>query len=315
MRYKIALILLLAASSIAHGKEVAFTFDDAPRRADGYFDGPTRAKALLAELDRHGIRQVAFFSVSRNLDPEGVQRLKAYGDAGHIIANHTHSHPDFNRLSLQEYTEDVGTADRLLRDFPTFKKWFRFPYLREGDTAAKRDGMRAYLRENGYINAYITLNNYDWYIETLFQEAVSEGIDVDLERLKSFYINTLIEGIEYYDQLALTHTGRSPKHVLLLHEMDITALFVGDLADALREKGWKIISPAEAYTDDIAGYQTQGVLKYNPGRVGEIARDRGQASDLWHRTLNETYLREQFATQVLGPKTAESVSSLGAEQN
>ena len=304
MRYQIALILLLAVSSIAHAKELAFTFDDSPRAAEGYFDGPTRAKALLAELEQHNIPQVAFFSVSQNLDPEGMQRLQAYSDAGHIIANHTHSHPDFNQLSLQEYSANVDKADELLSGFPTFKKWFRYPYLREGNTAAKRDGMRAHLRQNGYTNAYITLNNYDWYIETLFQEAVAKGIDVDQDKLKSFYIDVISEGITYYDQLAVTHTGRSPKHTLLLHEMDITALFVGDLADALREKGWKIISPEKAYTDEIASYQTQSVLKYNPGRVGEIARDEGQKSDLWHRTLNESYLRKRFKDEVLGKAAA-----------
>jgi hypothetical protein len=178
MRYKIAFILLLAVSSIAHAKELAFTLDDSPRRADGYFDGPTRAKTLLAELKRHNIPQVAFFSVSQKLDKEGMQRLQA------------------------------------------------------------------------------------------------------------------------------SHTGRSPKHVLLLHEMDITALFVGDLADSLRAKGWDIISPEKAYTDDIASYQTQSVLKNNPGRVGEIARDKGK-SDLWHRTLDEGSLRERFMGEVLGPEAAE----------
>ena len=304
MRQIITLSLLLAFFSIAQAKELAITFDDSPRGGSGYFDGPTRAQRLLAELEQHKLPQVAFFSVSRNLDEEGMQRLQSYSAAGHIIANHTHSHPNFNQLSLQEYIDDVAKADELLSGFPTFKKWFRFPYLREGDTAAKRDGMRAYLQENGYINAYITLNNYDWYIETLFQEAVAKGIQVELDTLRDFYVSVIIEGIEYYDHLALTHTGRSPKHVLLLHEMDITALFIGDLADALRAKGWTLIPPQDAYTDDIANYQTQSVLKYNPGRVGEIAHDRDQQSDLWHPTLNENYLRERFAAEVLPPQAA-----------
>ncbi|WP_308375609.1 hypothetical protein [Microbulbifer sp. RZ01] len=165
--------------------------------------------------------------------------------------------------------------------------------------------MRMYLQENGYINAYITLNNYDWYIETLFQEAIDKGIKVDLEKLKNFYVSVISEGIEHHDQLAITHIGRSPKHVLLLHEMDITALFVGDLADSLREEGWDIISPENAYTDDIASYKTQKVLRYNPGRVGEIALDKGQSSNLWHHTLDENYLRERFRTEVLGSEAGE----------
>lgn len=306
MRYPVAALIFFVIASTVQAKELAITFDDAPRRAAGYFDGPTRAKKLLEELDSHHIPKVAFFSVSQQLDEEGRARLQAYSAAGHIIANHTHSHPNFNQLSLQAYLDDVARADSLLSSYPTFKKWFRFPYLREGDTQAKRDGMRQYLDENGYINAYITLNNYDWFIETLFQEAIAKGIEVDPGKLQRFYIDVIAQGIEYYDQMAVAHTGRSPKHVLLLHEMDITAMFVGDLADALRARGWKIISPEEAYTDQIAAYRTPSLMKYNPGRIGEIARDKGQKSDLWHETLDEQYLRKRFEREVL---TAELISS------
>ncbi|WP_295801491.1 polysaccharide deacetylase family protein [uncultured Microbulbifer sp.] len=303
MRYLFAALLLLV-TALSQGKEVAFTFDDAPRKATGYFDGPTRAKTLLQVLETHEIPQVAFFANTSNLTGERLERLRRYGDAGHIIANHSHTHPNFNTQELQAYIDDVNEADQILRDFPTFKPWFRFPFLREGNTAAKRNGMRKFLDEHGYINAYITLNNYDWYIESLFQEAVAEGKRVDLDRLRRFYLDVMIAGIEYYDQMAIQHIGRSPKHILLMHEMDISALFVGDLADALRNRGWSIISPEEAYTDDIASYRTPSVLKYNAGRIGEIAYDKGQKTDLWHETLNEGYLRARFTAEVLTPETA-----------
>lgn len=305
MRHLLAALLLITSAS-SQAAEVAFTFDDAPRNASGYFDGPTRAKNLLQQLEEHKIGKVAFFANTSDLSGEKLQRLQTYGDAGHIIANHSHTHPNFNQTSLQDYIDNVAEADKILGTFPTFKKWFRFPYLREGDTAAKRDGMRQYLQQNGYTNAYITLNNYDWHIEVLFQEAVAKGIAVDLDRLRRFYVDTLIAGIEYYDQMAVQHMGRSPKHVLLLHEMDITALFVGDLADALRNRGWAIISPEEAYTDDLASYHTPSVMKYNAGRIGEIAYDKGQKSGLWHETLNENFLREQFREQVLPADAAKN---------
>ncbi|KUJ84203.1 polysaccharide deacetylase [Microbulbifer flavimaris] len=292
--------LLVVASTLSHAREVAFTFDDAPRKASGFYDGPTRAQKLLQELEDHQVGKVAFFANTSQLEGERLQRLKAYGDAGHIIANHSHTHPNFNGEALQAYIDDVHAADQALGIFPTFKKWFRFPYLREGNTPAKRDGMRHYLDEQGYLNAYITLNNYDWYIEALFQEAVARGIEVDLAKLRHFYLDVMIAGIEYYDQLSITHLGRSPKHVLLMHEMDITALFVGDLADTLRAKGWSIISPEEAYTDEIANYSTSSVLTYNPGRIGEIAYDNGHKTALWHETLNEDTLRKRFEAEVLG---------------
>jgi peptidoglycan/xylan/chitin deacetylase (PgdA/CDA1 family) len=294
------LILILTFFSFNTGaKEIAITFDDSPRSAQGYNDGPTRAKKLIKNLQDHDVKQVAFFSVSKQLDEEGKKRLSAYNDAGHIIANHTHSHPDINKLTFQEYKQDFLLADSHLNTYKNFRKWFRYPYLREGDSLEKRDGMRALLKQKGYINAYITLNNYDWYIESLFQKAVKEGIKIDLEALKHFYVDVMMEGIEYYDEMAITHLGYSPKHVLLLHEMDISALFIGDLVDELRKKGWSIITPEDAYTDQISEYKAEKTMKYNPGRIAEIAKSKGQTKGFWHETLDEKYLQERFEKEVL----------------
>ena len=246
---------------------------------------------------------IAPFSNSVKLNAEGKQRLKTYSQAGHIIANHTHSHPDFNEISLEEYTQNFLLADAKLKQFKSFKKLFRFPYLRNGDTNEKRDGMKAVLKKHDYTHAYITLNNYDWYIENLFQSSIKEGVSVDLDLMRNFYVQVMMESIEFYDEMAIKYLGHSPKHILLLHEMDISALFLGDLVDELRNKGWTIIPPEQAYDDEIAQYQSKKSYRYNPGRIGEIARDKGQIKGLWHRTLDEKYLKERFTAEVLSPKS------------
>jgi peptidoglycan/xylan/chitin deacetylase (PgdA/CDA1 family) len=290
-------------SSLCHSKEIAITFDDSPRKATGYFNGPERAKKLIDELKRHQVSQVAFFANSAKLNAEGKQRLSTYSQAGHIIANHTHSHPDFNKLSLNDYVQNFLLADEKLSQFENFKKLFRFPYLRNGDTNEKRYGMQEILKKHGYIHAYITLNNYDWYIESLFQSAIKAGTTIDLDRMRKFYVQVMMESIEFYDEMAMKNLGRSPKHILLLHEMDISALFIGDLVDELRNKDWKIIAPEQAYSDEIAQFIPEKSFRYNPGRIGEIARDKGQKKGLWHRTLDEKYLKERFTAEVLSPKS------------
>ena len=305
MKNTLITVMILCLGFTANGKEIAITFDDSPRAAKGYMDGPTRAKKLITNLKQHGVSQVAFFSVSNKLDTEGIERLKTYSNAGHIIANHTHTHPDFNKLTLEEYTQNFLIADEKLSQFETFRKMFRFPYLREGNTEEKRDGFRKLLKDKSYFNAYITLNNYDWYIETLFQQAIKEHAKFDINAMSKFYVDVLIESIEYYDEMAVNYLDRSPKHVLLLHEMDISAMFIGDLVDELRNRGWKIISVDEAYTDDIAKHQSELVMPYNPGRIGEIARKNGQKKGLWHKTLNEKYLKKRFETEVLKSENTE----------
>jgi peptidoglycan-N-acetylglucosamine deacetylase len=295
----LALLILLASTFTVEAKEIALTFDDSPRFATGYFDGPTRATKLIATLKKAKVKEAAFFSVSSSLNPEGRNRLMAYANAGHIIANHTHTHPNFNETSYTSYIQDFKTADSMLSGFANYEKWFRFPYLREGNELGKRDAMRTALAEAGYKNAYITSNNYDWYMETIFQREIEKNPKLNFEKLKNFYVSTLLKAVEHYDEMAIKHLGRSPKHVMLLHETDLNALFIFDLVIALEAKGWKIISPHEAYTDDIANYITSSLFTGNPGRVGEIARDRGDRNGLWHETCDESYLEREFQRQVL----------------
>ena len=299
-------VLFFCLSYPISAKQLALSFDDSPRAANGLMTGPERAEKLLNVLKTHRVEEVAFFAVSKHLDGEGKKRLKSFGDAGHLIANHTHSHPDINATSLQQYIDNIQLAEDALNTYPNYTKWFRFPYLREGNTLEKRDGVRQFLQGKGYINAYITMNNYDWYIENLFQRAVADGVEMDMAAMERFYVDILMESIVYYDELAREYLNRSPKHMLLLHETDIAALFIGALVEKLRSEGWEIIPASEAYDDDIADYQSPKVRKYNPGRIGEIASDSGKKKNLWHRTLDEAYLSEQFERRVLKEKTVDA---------
>ena len=279
-------------------KELAITFNDAPRRADGYLSGAERAKKLIDSLRKHNAGSVVFFAVSDQINEEGKKRLQQYANPGHVIANHTAGHPNFNDTSFLAYKDNFAKAHNELKGFDRFKNWFRFPFLREGNTETKRDSIRNLLAKMNYFNAYITLNNYDWYIERLFQRSVTNP-DFSFDKIRDFYVKVLSESIEYYDQMAIRHLGRSPKHVLLFHEMDISALFIGDLIAELRSNGWKIITAEKAYTDVIANYHTKTVLPFKSGRVGEIARDNGQIKGLWHESCNEQYLEQRFEKEVL----------------
>ncbi|WP_413574682.1 polysaccharide deacetylase family protein [Bdellovibrio sp. HCB290] len=280
-------------------KEIALTFDDAPRSAEGHLDGPTRAQLLIEGLKKEGAVETAFFATSSNLDKEGMTRLEAYANAGHIISNHAHTHPDFNQTATLDYINDFKTADRLLYKFPNFEKWFRFPYLREGNQLEKRDSMRTALLDAGYKNAYITINTYDWYMDEQFQKEIKVNPNLDLTKMKSYYVAMLLNAVEHYDEMAIKHLGRSPKHVILLHETDTNALFLLDFVSALKANGWNIISPREAYKDDLSNYVTPNIFKFNPGRIGEVARDKGQTQGLWPESCDEEFLDREFKRQVL----------------
>lgn len=143
----------------------------------------------------------------------------------------------------------------------------------------------------GYTNGYITIDNYDWFIDALFQEAVKKKQKIHFDKLEEIYVQTLWDGIQFYDGIAKTVLGRSPKHILLLHENDIAAMFVGALAEKIKTEGWKIISPELAYTDPIAG-ENPDTLRNNQGRIVSIALARGYKGPTVHESENEDFLRQ-----------------------
>jgi len=291
--------LIFAVFGAAQAREIALTFDDAPRRDSAMMTGPERAQRLIAALKAADVEQVAFFAVPRVLSDEGKARLLAYARAGHVIANHTANHPNLRKLSADEFLADVADADRTLRTLPNFRTWFRYPYLSKGDTREKRDAVRAGLRAIGYTQGYVTVDDYDWYLDALANKAVEAGKQIDAEDLRDLYVDVVVDCIEFYDAIAVKALGRSPRHVLLLHENDLAANHIGDLVAALRAKGWKIISPVAAYEDLIAQIEPD-TLFLGQGRVAAIAHTQGmKPRELVPESEEEELLDKWFAERVL----------------
>ena len=285
-------VTIAALSAETPAGEIALTFDDAPRKST-YLSGDQRTEMLLHGLKRANVDRVAFFCTTQGFDENGRQRIHKYADAGHAIANHTHTHPSLNKVGPTSFIQDLMVADGILKSWTNFKPWFRFPFLHEGNTAADRDSARSRLSQLGYINGYVTVDTYDWYMDALLQEAAAKNQTVHFDRLEKAYVEILWDGIQFYDRIARTVLGRSPKHVILLHENDLAALFVDALVEKLRSENWKIISPDEAYTDPIAD-ELPDILRNNQGRVVSIALARGYQGPTTHESESESYIRREF---------------------
>lgn len=272
-------------------QEIALTFDDAPMEDGAYFTGSERTDRIIAHLKTNHVPQAAFFVITKNIeDNAGLPRLKKYVDAGHVLANHTHSHRWIHNVGTNNYIQDIHHADSVLKTINGYKPWFRYPFLDEGRTKSARDSIRTALKNKGLANGYVTIDNYDWYLNGETRKAIRAGKKVNEALLKNVYIEHIWKSIQFYDDVAKKHLGRSPKHVLLLHENDLAAKFLGDLIQFLRAKGWKIISPTEAYQDPIAG-EIPDVLFNGQGRVAAIARSKGvPAKDLIQDSEDELYL-------------------------
>ncbi len=282
-------------------REIAITIDDTTLPDGPLFDGEKRTRMLIDALANAGVDEAMFFVTTGNVEqagPAGDARIRAYAEAGHALANHSHSHLWLHEQDADDYIADLDRAIARLARFDNVQPYFRFPYLDEGREVAKRDRLRAALAERGLRNGYVTVGTWDWFLVSLVSEAQSQGIDVSMDALRDLYVDIFVTSAEYYDELARQALGRSPRHVLLLHENDLAALFIDDAVAALRRAGFRVIRATDAFDDPIAADEPD-TLYLGQGRVAALAHVAGVADeDLRSPTENADYLRARFDAEV-----------------
>lgn len=306
MRRSLRLLLLLTfplwatASDAADRRRIALSFDDAPLADGALLSGVQRTDRLITALAEAGVEQAVFFVTTNKLaGPQAAERLRAYVAAGHVLANHSHTHPSLSRSAVPTYLADIELARSELAAFDGVRPWFRFPFLDEGRDKQRRDQLRQALTEAGLRNGYVTVDNYDWYLAARVEQAAKAGRGIDHEALRQLYVDMLVACAEFYDAIAQQTLGRSPAHVLLLHENDIAALYIADLVGALRGRGWQIIGIDEAYADPIAATQP-ATLFNNQGRVAAIAEAAGRPRrELVHESEDQSWIDAELTRRAV----------------
>ncbi len=308
--YRLLLFLAFCMFSIVPlqaQKRIALTFDDVPRGEGAFFSPDERTIKLIAALERAKVEQAAFFLNPAKLsDPAGQRgedRITAYVAAGHVIANHTNTHPNLAKTDVADYLADIDAAEAWLKGRPGYRPWFRFPYLNEGGKdKAKRDAIRAGLAQRGLRNGYVTVDSSDWNMEARVKQAVAEDKTVNMDALRVLYVETMVDAANFYDTLAVKTLGRSPAHVYLLHETDLAALFVEDMVAALRADGWEIITADEAFADPIS-HEMPDVPSARGTLTEALAWQNGLPAPRWYernyiplanRVFDERVLKEKI---------------------
>lgn len=269
------LTLFLFTAMSLQAKEIALTFDDAPTEDSQLFSTAERTDQLIKNLEQAKTGPVMIFANPCRVLPEkAISELKKYVVHGHMIANHTCDHSNLYKMTVTDYIDNIKKADLLLSPLISGDKFFRFPFLREGQDAKTRDQIRNWLKTNKFKNGFVSIDNDDYLVSFKIKKALSEHKKINYEKVKNIWLNHLLGAVNYYDKTAIKALGRSPKHVILLHEMDATVMFIGDLVTALRKDGWKIINPIDAYSDPI--YEESPLSFYTGnGLIPQLAEDRG----------------------------------------
>lgn len=130
-------------------REILLTFDDGPH--------PVNTRKLLDILSANDIKAVLFMVGQSLQTAAGKTLLERAKKEGHLIGNHTYSHPDLAKLTAQKVKDEIVKTRDLIGDTPQGVKIFRPPYGSESSLS------RAVVRDLGYETMLWNVDSLDWH--------------------------------------------------------------------------------------------------------------------------------------------------------
>ena len=271
------LLLVTLLAGPVRADELAITLDDPNLALTPLLMPDARNAAILRALEKAGLKTILFVCGSKVDTPRGKTLLRTWSRAGHELGNHTYSHTLFNResMTVAAFSVDTVKNEPLIEGLPGFVKRFRYPFLKEGDTRDKRNGMRSWLVTHGYRSGAVSVDASDWAIDDRLRARLTREPKADVTPYRDYYVKHILDRATYYRTLARDVVGRPVKHVLLLHHNLLNALFLGDLIVALKADGWTLVNPETAYSDPIYGEDVD-LVPAGESVVWQVAKKKGR---------------------------------------
>jgi len=247
---------------------VALTFDDLPA-AGSLPPGQNRSKiatALAAELKANHLEGTYGFVNAARLenDPDAQQALHIWVDAGMNIGNHTWSHISLVGNSVEAYEQEIARSETALAAYGQTRdwRWFRYPFLAEGETLEKRRAVREYLKDHGYRVAQVTLSFEDYAWNDAYARCSAKSDDAAIAWLKQSYLDAAAEYIKLDREEEQTAFGHEIPNVMLLHAMAFTTLMLPDLLHQLRGQGFTFAALADVERDPAYAVDPDAALPH-----------------------------------------------------
>lgn len=246
----------LALAAEQPDRQIAITIDDLPIAHSG--PGacqPARLRDLTGQLLGHfaGTNATAFVIANNCAGLSAAEReaaLRRWVDAGAELGNHTYSHPGLGRVTSEEYHADILRAEPLLKAVAgKSARYFRSPMLHVGPTLEKKVALEQFLRDHGYQQAPVTIDNSDWLISNALTKALASGDTALQERIRREYIAYMERVIGFFERRSVEIVGREFPQILLIHANVLNAQMGGELLAMLRRRGYRFVTLATALRD------------------------------------------------------------------
>lgn len=258
--------IFLVSVTPTFSMEIAITIDDLPVAGE-LASQTTRLKITekaLAILKKHHIKN-AYGFINGNKINEGnnLLILKKWIDAGQLLGNHTFSHVDLAKATSEEFIYNIEKNETILSELMKVQdyKYFRYPYLAEGNTQEKRDSVRQFLFNRHYKIAPVTVDFFEYEWNDPYIRCMNKHDNAAINLLKKTYLEQAENALIISHSLSMMLFNREIKNILLIHINNMSIDMLDELLTAYEKQQVKFISLPEALNDEV--YQI------NPNLISE----------------------------------------------
>jgi len=128
--------------------DIVLTFDDGPN--------PKTTLKLLDFFGENDIKVIFFVIGKRLISEHGLSVLRRAHLEGHIICNHTFSHPNLAILTKHQIRDEIFRTHELICKYTETCDLFRPPYGSTNRT------VKQVLEELGYTQMFWNVDTMDW---------------------------------------------------------------------------------------------------------------------------------------------------------
>ncbi len=259
--------------------QLAITMDDPRLKLEANLRWPEANSRILKALDSRNVKAALFVCGMRVDEYDGSKLLSAWDQAGHQICNHSYSHLNYcGPTPYADFAVDFLKNEKIIAPYRNKTLLFRYPFLKEGDTADKRDRFRTLLKESGYRVGHVTIDASDWYVNQRMADRLIKEPKFNIQPYRDYLIAHLLDRASFYRQLAMDVLGRDIRHSLLIHYNTLNALVLPDVMAAFETAGWQWIDANLAFQDEAFRLQPK-ILPAGESLVWALAAETGRFRD------------------------------------
>jgi hypothetical protein len=194
--------------------------------------------------------------------------------SGNRIGTLTYKGLSPKKGTAQEFIDSLSRNEQelagLWEKFERNQKYFRYPSLKLGVNPQRPREIRAFLKQNGFVEVPATINSRDEYFTQPYCAALARGDKVCANFITATFKSILLDKTQKARAAARRIAGRDVKQILMIQANQLTIDLLDELLRWYKAMGVRFISVDEALRDPF--YSTEDVTNTASQIIWETMR-------------------------------------------